>query len=126
MQAYNQIDITLDPFPHGGGVTALEGLLMGVPVITLRWPTVVGRLSASIVTTLGLTGWIAETREQYVALAIQKAGGLRSLAELRRRLRGIFNASVIGDQAAYARAVEQEYRQLWQEWCARQDPSKRS
>jgi protein O-GlcNAc transferase len=118
MQAYNQIDIALDPFPHGGGVTALEGLMMGVPVITLRWPTVVGRLSASIMTTLGLTDWIAETQEQYVELAIQKATDLQSLAELRQQLRGIFTSSVIGDQVAYARAVEQEYRQLWREWCS--------
>ncbi len=120
MQAYNQIDIALDPFPHGGGVTALEGLMMGVPVITLRWPTVVGRLSASIMTTLGLTDWIAETQEQYVELAIQKASDLQSLAELRQQLRGIFTSSIIGDQVAYARAVEQEYRKLWREWCARQ------
>ncbi len=119
MQAYNQIDIALDPFPHGGGVTALEGLMMGVPVITLRWPTVVGRLSASIMTTLGLTDWIAETQEQYVELAIQKANDLQSLAELRQQLRGIFISSIIGDQAAYTQVVEQEYRQLWREWCAR-------
>jgi predicted O-linked N-acetylglucosamine transferase (SPINDLY family) len=118
MQAYNQIDMALDPFPHGGGVTALEGLMMGVPVITLRWPTVVGRLSASIMTTLGLTDWIAETQEQYVALAIRKASDLQSLAELRQQLRGMFTSSIIGDQVAYARAVEQEYRLLWQEWCA--------
>jgi len=99
-------------------VTALEGLMMGVPVITLRWPTVVGRLSASIMTTLGLTDWITETQEQYVALAIRKASDLQSLAELRQQLRGMFTSSIIGDQVAYARAVEQEYRLLWQEWCA--------
>jgi predicted O-linked N-acetylglucosamine transferase (SPINDLY family) len=120
VQAYNQIDIALDPFPHGGGVTTLEGVMMGVPAITLRWPTTVGRLSASIMTTLGLTDWIAETEEQYVALAVQKAGDLQSLAVLRQQLRGIFTSSVIGDQAAYTQAVEQEYRKLWQEWCARQ------
>ena len=122
MQAYNQIDIALDPFPHGGGVTALEGLMMGVPVITLRWPTVVGRLSASIMTTLGLTDWIAETQEQYVALAIRKASDLQSLAELRQQLRGMFTSSIIGDQVAYTRAVEQEYRLLWKEWCANCPP----
>ena len=120
MRAYNQIDLALDPFPHGGGVTALEGLMMGVPMVTLRWPTVVGRLSASIMTTMGLTDWIAETQEQYVELAIQKATDLQPLAALRQQLRGIFTSSVMGDPVAYARAVEQEYRKLWQEWCTRQ------
>jgi len=119
VQAYHQIDIALDPLPHGGGVTTLECLMMGVPTITLRWPTTAGRVSASIMTTLGLTDWIAETQEQYVALAIQKAADLQSLEALRQRLRGIFTSSVIGDQAAYVRAVEQEYRQLWREWCAK-------
>jgi predicted O-linked N-acetylglucosamine transferase (SPINDLY family) len=122
MQAYNQIDIALDPFPHGGGLTALEGLIMGVPQITLRWPTTAGRVSASIMTTLGLTDWITETQEEYVKLAIQKANDLHSLADLRQRLRSIFNASVIGDQVAYTRVVEKEYRLLWQEWCARRSP----
>ena len=70
---FNQVDIALDPFPHGGGVTTLEGLMMGVPAVTLRWPTLVGRLSASILTTLGLSDWIAETPEQYVEIARQKA-----------------------------------------------------
>ena len=50
VQAYHRVDLALDPFPHGGGVTTLEGLMMGVPVITLRWPSIAGRLSASIVT----------------------------------------------------------------------------
>ena len=118
--AFNQIDITLDPFPHGGGVTTLEGLMMGVPVITLRWPTLVGRLSASILTTLGLTDWIAETAEQYVEIAVQKAQDLTALADLRQRLRPIFTSSIIGDADAYVRAVEQEYRTLWREWCERQ------
>ncbi|OFZ67456.1 MAG: hypothetical protein A2V79_06210, partial [Betaproteobacteria bacterium RBG_16_56_24] len=118
MQAYNQIDFALDPFPHGGGVTALEGLMMGVPAIVLRWPTVTGRTSASIMTALGLADWIAETQEKYVELAIQKASDLQSLAALRQQLRRVFTSSVMGDPAAYARAVEQEYRKLWQEWCA--------
>ncbi|TAK65476.1 MAG: hypothetical protein EPO19_17515, partial [Betaproteobacteria bacterium] len=38
------------------------------------------------------------------------------LAALRGQLRGIVS-SVIGDQQAYVRSVEQEYRQLWQRWC---------
>ena len=115
--AFNQIDMTLDPFPHGGGVTTLEGLMMGVPVVTLRWPTLVGRLSASILTTLKLTDWIAETPEQYVEIAVNKARGLESLTELRQQLRALLTSSIIGDTKAYVAEVEREYRTLWREWC---------
>ncbi len=117
MQAYNQIDIALDPFPHGGGVTALEGLMMGVPMVSLCWPTTSGRVSASILTALGLTDWIARTEQEYEQLAIKKAMDLQSLSALRCELRNIFNLSVIGDQLAYTRSVEREYRSLWREWC---------
>ena len=44
MLAFNRIDIALDSFPHSGGVTTLESVAMGVPVVALRWPTIVGRL----------------------------------------------------------------------------------
>jgi protein O-GlcNAc transferase len=118
MAAFDQVDIALDPFPQGGGVTSLEGFLMGVPVITLRWPTFGGRTGASILTTLGLTDWIAETPEQYVEIARQKAADLHALAELRQQMRERLMTSILCDADAYARVVEQEYRQLWQEWCA--------
>jgi predicted O-linked N-acetylglucosamine transferase (SPINDLY family) len=119
---FSQIDICLDPFPHGGGVTTLEGLKMGVPVVTLNWPTLVGRLSASILTTLGLTDWVANSREDYVRLAADKARDLAALSQVRATLRERFDSSVIGDNAAYVAAVEAEYRQLWLRWCGRQTP----
>jgi predicted O-linked N-acetylglucosamine transferase (SPINDLY family) len=118
MTAYRSVDIALDPFPHGGGMTAMEGCMMGVPVITLNWPMLTGRLSASLMTTLGLTDWIAQTQQEYVEMAVQKAADLQSLSALRGKLRRIFLASIVGDQKAYVSRVEQEYRQLWREWCA--------
>ncbi|MCX7175880.1 MAG: tetratricopeptide repeat protein [Proteobacteria bacterium] len=117
LAAFNRIDIALDPFPQGGGVTTLEGLMMGVPLVALRGQTIPGRASASILTTLGLTDWIAESPEQYVELAVQKARHISDLAALRTQLRGIFTSSIVGDSQAYVKAVEQEYRQLWREWC---------
>ncbi len=121
LATYNQVDMALDPFPHGGGMTALEGLVMGVPMVTLRWPTLQGRISASILTTLGLTDWIAESSSQYVELAIQKASDLHALSVLRQQLRGIFTSSILGNEVAYVRTVEREYRQLWKGWCASYD-----
>ena len=120
ISTFLQIDICLDPFPHGGGVSTLEGLKMGVPVVALRWPTLAGRLSASILTTLGLTDWIADSREAYVRLAADKARDLTALSQVRTTLRERFDRSAIGDNAAYVAAVEAEYRQLWLRWCDRQ------
>ena len=118
--AYNQVDIGLDPFPHTGGVTTLEALMMGVPVVSLKWPTLVGRLSASFLTTIGLSDWLAETPDAYVEIAIRKARDLPALNELRQGLRQKLSRSIIGDTKAYATVVEEEYRRLWQEWCANQ------
>jgi predicted O-linked N-acetylglucosamine transferase (SPINDLY family) len=119
MNAFNQVDIALDTFPQGGGVTTLEGISMGVPLVTLRWPTFGGRMGASILGVMGLSDWVAETPEQYVEIAKQKAQDIPALAALRGQLRSRLRSSIVGDTRAYAGVVEQEYRKLWQAWCER-------
>lgn len=116
--AFNQIDIALDTFPQGGGVTTLEGLLMGVPLITLCWPTFAGRTGKSILTSLGMSDWVADTPHHYVEIARRKAQNIDELGRLRSQLRDRLNSSLLGDTDAYARVVEQEYRSLWRDWCA--------
>jgi predicted O-linked N-acetylglucosamine transferase (SPINDLY family) len=118
--AYQEIDIALDPFPHGGGMTTLDALWMGVPVVTAPGGTISSRLAAASLTALGLTDWIAADRAAMVGLAIAKAGDLDALAALRASLRARVAASPIGDAAQYARAVEAAYRQMWRRWCAEQ------
>lgn len=113
--AYQGIDIALDPFPHGGGMTTLDALWMGVPVIAWAGPTISSRLAAANLTALGLAGFVADDPDGYVALAVQKAAGLAELAALRADLRGRLAASEIGDSARYCRAVEKAYRQMWSE-----------
>ena len=115
--AYQMIDIALDPFPHGGGMTTLDALWMGVPVVTWCGRTISGRLAAASLTTLGLTNFIASDPESYVSLALAKAADLDALARLRASLRGRVADSVIGDPIRYTRAVEAAYREMWQCWC---------
>ena len=50
-----QIDIALDPFPHNSGTTLTEHLYMGNPFITYSNRPSVGKIGASILTTLGLS-----------------------------------------------------------------------
>ncbi len=115
---YQEIDIALDPFPHGGGMTTLDALWMGVPVVTFTGRTISSRLAAASLTALELTDFIAADRDAYVALAIAKAGDLAALARLRATLRARLAASAIGDPKRYAQAVEAAYRAIWRRWCA--------
>jgi protein O-GlcNAc transferase len=118
LRAYGAVDVALDPLHHGGGVTTLEAAWMGVPTVTLLGEHISGRVSASILTALGLADWIAERPEEYVALAQRHAADVATLAALRSALRARMAASAICDNVAYCRAVEAAYRTIWRRWCA--------
>lgn len=117
LHQYGDIDIMLDSWPHVGGITTLEALWMGVPCVTLLGDRAPSRVSASILTTLGMTDWIAETPADYLRIVDEQA--TKDLSELRASLPGMVRASVIGDTVAYTRELEQAYRRLWQDWLAR-------
>ncbi len=82
LQAYNHVDIALDPFPFGGGTTTIEALWMGVPVITLRGNRFVGHVGESILQTLGLSYLIADNAPDYLAKAVRLATALPQLSAL--------------------------------------------
>ena len=116
--SYAGIDIALDPFPFCGGMTSLEALWLGVPVLTLPGETIASRQSASMLINLELGDLIARDAEQYVEIAAQLARDLPRLAELRAGLRARFSASPLMDYAGFARALEAAYRDMWLNWLA--------
>jgi predicted O-linked N-acetylglucosamine transferase (SPINDLY family) len=117
LQLYHRIDVGLDPFPCNGHTTSLDALWMGVPTVTLIGQTVVGRAGWSQLCNLGLQELAAQTPQQYVALAVQLAGDLPRLQELRATLRRRMQQSPLMDALRFARAMEQAYRQMWRRWC---------
>jgi protein O-GlcNAc transferase len=115
--AYQQVDLCLDPWPQTGGVSACDALWMGVPAVTLVGPRVIQRTTASLLTSLGLPEFIAETHEDYIAKAVEWVTVRREeLAGIRLGLRELFRASPI--HAGYVEEVEVQFRNLWQAWCA--------
>jgi protein O-GlcNAc transferase len=117
MGTYGRIDIALDPFPWGGGITTCDAIWMGVPVVSLAGRTAVGRGGKSVLTNMGLTELIAQTPQQYVSVAADLARDLPRLAELRRTLRPRMEASPLMDAPRFARDIEAAYRQMWRNWC---------
>jgi predicted O-linked N-acetylglucosamine transferase (SPINDLY family) len=114
--SYHDIDIALDPFPFCGGMTSLEALWMGVPVVTLPQEMIAGRQTAALLTNLGLEALIATDAAQYVGIAVSLAQDLPRLAALRTGLRERFRASPLADTERFTRDLERAYREMWRSW----------
>ena len=114
---YNQIDIALDTIPYNGTTTTCEALWMGVPVIALAGRTHAARVGVSILTGLGLSELVAQSREDYVQTAAALARDCRRLGALRKGLRLRLQASPLLDGTAFTRRLENAYRAMWRCWC---------
>lgn len=117
LETYGRIDVALDPFPYGGGITTCDALWMGVPVVSLAGQTAVGRGGRSILSNLGLSELIARRPRQYVQTAITLAQSPSRLAELRQNLRQRMLMSPVMNARRFARNVENAYGRMWREWC---------
>lgn len=116
-KTYNKIDIALDPFPYTGGTTTVEGLWMGVPIVTLQGSHYVSRMGVSILNTVGLTDWIATDKADYINLAVKKAEDISSLTTLRKNLRTQMLTSPLCDSSRFARKFESALQEIWLTYC---------
>jgi len=117
---FNEVDLALDSTPYSGGTTTCDTLWMGVPVVTLAGSRSASRSAASLLSSLGLTEWIAGTGDDYVALALKFARHEALLTGLRATLRDRMRVSPLMDERRFARALEDAYRGMWRTWCAEQ------
>lgn len=109
-----EADIALDSFPYSGGLTTLETLWMGVPVITRPGETLCSRHSTGYLRTVGLGELVAEHLDGYVEAAAALARDRERLAALRAGLRGRMLASPLCDAAAFARDFAAACSIAWQ------------
>ncbi len=109
-EAYQPLDLALDPFPYGGAVTTCDALWMGVPVLTVAGGDARGRQGMSLLNALGLPEFVADTPEQLVTLAATWADQRGSLADLRGTLREMMQQSPITAAADYVKHLEAAYR----------------
>lgn len=112
LAAYDRVDVALDPFAYSGGVTTLEAIAMGVPVITLPGNTFARRHSLSHLMNCGLGEFVATEATDYVERAVGLATHLATLAETRPRVRAALAASPLTDGARYGRNFAAAIRSL--------------
>jgi protein O-GlcNAc transferase len=113
LEAYQRVDLALDPFPYHGGTTTAEALWMGVPVLTKRGDRFLSHIGESIAHNSGQPDWIAGDDDDYVAKAIAFGSSPDRLAAIRSGLRHQVLASPLFDAPRFARSFETA---LWDMW----------
>lgn len=110
---YSRMDIALDTFPYNGTTTTCEALWMGVPVLALAGKRHAGRVGASLLNTVGLSDWLADTPESFVAIAQAMASHLIALSQLRGSLRTRLATSPVCDAEGFVRRLEFALDRVW-------------
>jgi protein O-GlcNAc transferase len=106
LDVYREIDVALDAYPVGGGVTVAEALWMGVPCVTWVGPLIQHRVGQSVLAAVAAEDLAANTRADYVAcasaLAKDEAGRRAFRDGIRERMAGsaLFNQDIYVPQFA--------------------------
>jgi len=111
---YQDIDIGLDTFPYNSTTTTCDALWMGVPVVTLAGSTHASRTGASILSSIGLSEFVATTPAQYVEIALRLAADAGKRRTLRAGLRARMRASPLLDAPRFAGDLEAAFRGMWE------------
>ena len=113
LNSYNKVDIALDPFPYSGGVTSLEAIWMGVPVLTKKGFKFVSRTTESIIHNLGMPDWVANDENEYVKKAIKFSTNLELLTEINKSLRQVALESPLFNSTLFAKQLNNAFWEMW-------------
>ena len=93
---------------------------MGVPVVSLAGSIHMSRVGATILRCAGLHELVAQSAEEYAAIAIALAHDQARRKLLRMNLRSKLLSSPLHDHQGFTRKLERQMRQAWTAWCERQ------
>ena len=112
LAGYEFVDLALDTSPYSGGISTLEALWMGVPVLTCPGTTFASRHSVSHLTNAGFSNTIAVDSDDFVRLAVSWAGDLKRLADVRATLRERMLTSPLCNVEAFADDLTQRLQNV--------------
>jgi len=98
-------DLFLDTLPYNAGTTASDALWCGLPLLTLRGAALASRTASSLLSALGLSELITDSRAEYERRAIELGSDPGRLWALKARLTDA-RSSTLFDGAAFARDFE--------------------
>ena len=107
-------DLFLDTFPYNAGTIASDALRMGLPLVTLRGESFASRMAASLLTAIGAPEGIVDTRESYIAKAIQLAHDPAAHTSFRARIGLERWRATLGNTKRFVAGLEAALRKVAQ------------
>lgn len=105
-------DLALDTRPWNGHTTTSDMLWAGLPVLATRGGTFASRVSASLLTAIGLPELIAETDRDFVDKAVMLARDPYALTALRSRLDEARFTAPLFDNERFCRHLERGFEAM--------------
>jgi predicted O-linked N-acetylglucosamine transferase (SPINDLY family) len=104
-------DVYLNPFPHGGATMTHLALIYGVPPVTLRRRST-RSIDQFLVASLGFHELLADTKEEYVSIAVELATDAERRKRISEALRHAARHPVFVDNPEYSREMQKTVEQL--------------
>jgi protein O-GlcNAc transferase len=107
-------DLFLDTRIYNGHTCTSDALWAGAPVITLQGDHFASRVSASILTAVGLPELITSSLAEYQKLAVRLARHPQQLHEICQRLVDTRNTAPLFDTPRFVVNLEKAFQQMWE------------
>lgn len=109
-------DLFLDTLYVNAHTTASDALWAGLPVLTRRGNGFAGRVATSLLHAIGLPELVADSLEEYEALAFELATRPDKLAAIRAKLASNRSTQPLFDAERFRRHIEAAYVAMWEQY----------
>jgi hypothetical protein len=110
-------DVVLDTYPFTGGMTTLDVLWMGIPLVTKVGQQWSSRNSYTLMVNAGISEGIAWSDEEYIDWGIKLGKDEQLRRKVIAKLDESRKTSPIWNARQFTKNVESAYRQMWQIYC---------
>jgi len=106
-------DLCLDTRTYNGHTTTADALWAGVPVVTLQGAHFASRVSASILSALGMVELITHTVNDYRELALHLASDGETLRRIRQKIAYNRHREPLFNTHRFVRNLERAFEDMW-------------
>ena len=106
-------DLALDTFPCNGHTTTSDCLWTGIPVVTILGKHFASRVSASLLSAIGLPQLVAKSQKGYENLAISLAKNPKKLSTIRYTLNAKRLTQPLFNTQRFTANLEKAYEKVW-------------